>query len=287
MIDLHCHSTYSDGTDTPAEIVHRAVSGDLFSVALTDHDTVDGVAPFLAEARGAAIHAIPGVEISCQGNEGGVHIVGLFVNHEDRHLRTLLHSICEARNDRNQRIRARLAQLGHPVDASDLKRFCSGDVLGRPHFARALMEGGHCRTMKEAFDLFLGRGKPAYVPRQVPSYAQGITAIHDAGGVAIWAHPMGRNRRISSIEDTAHRLREFGIDGLETRYLEYTQQRDREASRIATELGLLESGGSDYHGENIVGVNLGTGYGKLAVPDAFVAPLEERARSYGWRGSAH
>lgn len=279
MIDLHCHSTASDGTFSPADLIREAQRLELSAIALTDHDTVAGLGEFLEAARTATPTAVPGVEIACRWYGGSLHMVGLFIDPACPELLAVLEGIRDGRLQRNPRIIARLNELGMPLDMREVEAAAGGDVVGRPHIAAVMVRRGFCATPKEAFTRFLGHGRPAYAPRVLPSPTEGIAAIHAAAGLAIWAHPLGLgNRSTSSMRSVAKRLVEHELDGVETRYSDYTAAQRRDAARVADELGLLHAGGSDFHGAHTPELSLGSGRGDLHVPDAFLPPLAAAAR---------
>jgi predicted metal-dependent phosphoesterase TrpH len=287
MVDLHCHSTHSDGAETPAELVHLAEAAGLTAVALTDHDTVSGVADFLAAGAGRRVRVVPGVEVACQG-EGSVimHVVGLWVDHQDTALRQLLRQICEDRHRRNLSMLERLRGLGCPLELPDVQALAGGggEVVGRPHFARALVARGYCRSHRDAFDRFLGRGKPAYVGRRITPVERALEVLSAAGAVCIWAHPlMGNSVTGAYLRRVLTRLRPLGLDGIEVYYSDYGPGETRVARETAEALGLLQSGGTDYHGSNIPGIRIGVGRGGLDTPDALLVPLEQRAREKAQR----
>jgi len=280
VIDLHCHSTCSDGAQTPAELVALAEEAGLTAVALTDHDTVSGVDGFLAAGRGRRVQVVPGVEVACQGDGSAIlHVVGLWVDHTDAALLRLLEQIREDRHRRNLGMVERLCSLGCPVVLGEVEALAGGEVVGRPHFAQALVARGYCKGHRDAFDRYLGRGKPAYIGRRITPVETALAVLSAAGAVCIWAHPMmshsitgARLRRVLA------RLVPLGMDGLEVYYSDYGDTETRVARETAEALGLLQSGGTDYHGSHVPGVRIGVGRGGLATPDALLGPLAQRAR---------
>lgn len=280
MIDLHCHSSHSDGVHTPAELVQMAENAGLSALALTDHDTVNGIDPFLAAGAGRRLRVVPGVEIACQGEGNAIlHVVGLWVDHRNRALGDLLEEIRTDRRRRNAALLARLDALGCPLDPAEIEAAAGGGVVGRPHVAQALVARGYCRSHQDAFERFLGRGKPAYIRRRITPVEKALAVLSAAGAVCIWAHPLTSNSiTAAALRRALKRLGRLGLDGLEVYYPDYTETQTRTALDAAAELAMLPSGGSDFHGSNIPGIALGTGRGNLAVPDALLPPLEERAR---------
>ncbi len=279
MIDLHTHSTASDGTLSPAEIIRQAAQAGLNAVALTDHDTTAGLEEFTEAARKGPVRPVPGVEIACRWYGANLHLVGLFIDPAHPALQELLAGIRRARLERNRKVLDILAELGCPLEPEDIAPAHALGAVGRPHVARALVRRGHCCSVSQAFARFLKRGKPAYVRRELPSPAEGVAAIHEAGGVAVWAHPMTtRGPAAARARQPLRRLVEHGLDALEVCYVDYTPRQEAAARKLLEEFALLPSGGSDFHGDNIPGVRLGTGRDNLAVPDAWLEPLEKRAQ---------
>ena len=279
MIDLHCHSTFSDGDCTPSELVELARSRGLKALALTDHDTLAGLDEFMGAASDSGLELIPGVEIACQGERRAIlHVVGLWVDTGDPELEALLHRVRMLRHERNERMLGRLRELDIPLEWEDVEAEAGGEVVGRPHFARALVRGAHCRSPEDAFTRFLGRGKAAYVGRWLPAAAEVLGLLRRLGAVSIWAHPlMSSNLSGPKFRRLAMQLKSFGLDGIEAYYSDYSPHVNRKALDHAAHLGLLVSGGSDFHGANLPGIELGVGRGTLAVPDEILPPLAARA----------
>ncbi len=278
MIDLHLHSTASDGTLPPSSLVQEAARLGLAAAALTDHDTIAGLDEFLAAAAGTGVRAVPGVELSCSWYSGTMHILGLFIDPRSPELEALLREVRTSRDRRNAAMLARIRHLGIELPEGAVRGDAADPVIGRPHIARALVEHGHCRDFPDAFDRFLGSGRPAYIRRRLPLPDAVIRVIHAAGGVAVWAHPLAQLRRSAAkLRQTARVLRDAGLDAMETYYADYSPEETKLACAVAAQLGLLESGGSDFHGAHSPGILMGTGRGGLAVPDAAFAALEARA----------
>lgn len=279
MIDLHCHSTASDGTCSPTELITLAKQAHLSAVALTDHDTTAGLTEFLSCAAKQNFDAIPGIELAARNlRQQTFHILGLFIQPDHPELLKMMQQILCWRNERNQSIIARLNQLGLEITLSEIEECCEGEVLGRPHIAKALIRKKYCRTVKQAFDKIIGRGCDAYVFRQVPPPEECIRVIHAAGGLAIWAHPYSSDSMTHiRCRELAAELKEFGLDGIEAYYSLHRHAQTVEALKIAKELQMLVTGGSDFHGTHFPKLNLGSGYGRLQVPDALLKPLRQKA----------
>ena len=279
IIDLHTHSTVSDGTMKPAEIFALAHELHLQAVALTDHDTVDGLAEFMAAgAEYPECEAVPGVELACSFMNREIHIVGLFI---DRNNPVLLEFIENARIERcrrNRDIFVKLELKGYPLDMS-MPEFdgYTLDSIGRPHFARALVNRFGFANIRQVFDKLLGHNRPAYVPRKLPDPRLAIDAIHASGGVAVWAHPVQRERNERAwLTRAARKLAALGLDAVEGYYSMFGQAESAMVCETAPRYSLAISGGSDFHGENSPDVVLGFGAGGLRVPAELLAGLKAK-----------
>ena len=280
MIDLHCHSTASDGSLTPAQIVALAEKIGLKAVALTDHDTLAGLDEFLKAGEGASVECIPGIELAAQnaGTYFGYHIVGLFLQKESAEMKQLLADCVHWREERNQAILGKLAEMGVGIPMEELHHLAQGEVIGRPHIASALVKHGVVPDSQAAFERFLGSGKSAYVQRRLPTPEVAIAAIHSMGGVAIWAHPYTKgNLTVRQLQRLAVDLKAIGLDGIEADYAMHTPRQRENVAAVARAVGLLPSGGSDFHGVHFRNVQLGVGTGKLLVPDRYLDALRLRA----------
>ncbi len=278
MIDLHCHSTASDGTLTPTQLVDLARKIGLKALALTDHDTLDGLAEFREAGKGSGLCCVPGVELAAQSStlpHWGFHIVGLFLQETpSREMATLLQGCLQARTQRNDTILERLHGLEIPLTMKEVEEAAGGEVVGRPHFALALQRRGVVPSVQAAFERFLATGKPAYASRKLPTPEEAISAIHSMGGVAVWAHPFTKgNHTVRQIHQMAVTLKTMGMDGMEAHYAMHTPKQVENVLEITREVGLFPSGGSDFHGEAFRNVHLGTGTGRLQVPDRYLEPL--------------
>lgn len=280
MIDLHVHSTASDGLIPPGEIPAMAAKIGLTAVALTDHDTVDGVGEFLrAAAAYPQLMAVPGVELSVQYCSRELHFVGLFVDHENPELADYLAAQRLERAERAERMRARLTSLGYPITMDELYEVCGNDCPGRPHFAAILVRKFGFPDLATVFQKLLKNGAPGYVSRFLPPPAAAIRVIHAAGGVAVWAHPVYRDRNEHSFARRIIRkfsVPEIGLDAVEGYYSLFGPNETSMLLGLAGEYGIAVSGGSDYHGRPEQDIFLGTGAGKLRVPDSLLPELLKR-----------
>ncbi len=241
--DLHLHSHYSDGTFTPEEIVARAKKQNLGAIALTDHDTVEGCEAVAAECAKVGIEFVVGTELTSEHNDHELHILAYFVDPKNERL---LREIAKFQIVRQERIRemvAKINALGVPLKAEDVFALANCKSPGRPHVARTLVRHGQCRTLDEAFDRFLKKGRPAWVPKAKMSALEAIELIHQAGGLAVMAHP-GLNKTDESIPD----LVAAGLDGIECFHTKHPPTTSQHYLGLANKYNLLVTGGSDCHG---------------------------------------
>jgi predicted metal-dependent phosphoesterase TrpH len=270
-VDLHTHSTYSDGLLAPTALVEEAAARGLRVLALTDHDTVAGIPEAHAAGDRHGIEIIPGVELSTSlaGGEG-VHLLGYFVDSDNPVLREGLAGYAGDRAERMARMVARLSRIGAPVDPERVAAVAGHGTIGRPHLARVLVEAGYARDLPDAFNRYIGWGKPAFVPRPRVDPRDAIALVRAAGGVPVLAHPY----TAGGVESVLDRLIPAGLAGMEVDYGQYTPD-EREALRqIARRRGLIATGGSDYHGPGLVA---GRELGSAPVPLSAVAALREAA----------
>jgi predicted metal-dependent phosphoesterase TrpH len=258
LIDLHTHSSASDGSYAPAEVVRLAKEGGLRAIALTDHDTIDGVAEAVAAGDKLGMEVIPGVEISAQFPGGSMHVLGYFIDYTNGLLDKRLAVLKQARLDRNPQIIAKLNALGIPLTMEQVIKVSGGGQVGRPHIARALMEAGYVSAIQEAFDKYLRSGAPAHVNKFRFPPPEAINMIREAGGVPVLSHPFTLGLgSVYALKNTLVELQGLGLAGVEVYYSEHTQEQEALYLKLARELGLLVTGGSDFHGLNKPEVTLG------------------------------
>lgn len=279
MIDLHTHSTASDGTLTPADLVLAANDMGLTALAITDHDTVGGIEEACRAAAPLPLTFVPGVEISASIPKGALHIVGLFIDHTHERLNQVLDEAVEYRRIRNEKIIQRLAELGVPVERDELLSEAGGGVLGKPHFARVMVRKGYVKNVRAAFRRYLARGGAAYFPKQRMDRREAVAIIRQAGGVPVLAHPDQTFLKGDELDALIRELTDCGLGAVETRCSGYSASDIRLYRLLAEKHGLVESGGSDFHGGVKPVIGLGIGPGRLRVPDDFLAPLEDRAKT--------
>lgn len=270
-IDLHVHSNASDGTLTPTEVVNRAIANGLTAIALTDHDTIDGVAEAMQAAKNAltegnSLMVIPGTELSVGYKGRDIHILGLFVDIHNNGFKSFLHKAQEERMERNERMVQNLRDAGIAITIDDLTKDNHETVVTRAHFAKHLLETGVVKTKEEAFDKYLGSHTQYYVPRKFFTPEEAIQQIHAAGGIASLAHPLLYRYTRPEVEKLVIFLKSLGLNALETYYTSHTEADEYFIRNLARRQGLLMTGGSDFHGANKPDIELGTGRGKLKIP---------------------
>jgi 3',5'-nucleoside bisphosphate phosphatase len=258
LIDLHVHSTASDGSYPPAEVVRLAKAGGLSAIALTDHDTVDGLAEAVAAGARLDLEVIPGVEISAHNPGGTMHILGLFVDYHNGRLDERLAVLKQARIDRNPQIIAKLNALKIPVTMARVEEISGGGQIGRPHIARALLEAGQVTSIQQAFDVYLRKGGKAYVSKFRFPPATALAMIREARGIPVLAHPFTLGLgSAAALKNLVVELKSLGLAGLEVFYSEHTPEQEARYLKLARELNLLVTGGSDFHGLNKPEIALG------------------------------
>lgn len=278
MIDLHCHTNYSDGSLTPAALLERASDAGIRVLAITDHDTMRACALIAAAARERGIQFFSGVELSTRlaGSERSVHLLGYFGAEPDPAFLQWLHQLQQGRAKRNAELLQRLQQLGFDIEWSEVTALAQRQV-GRPHFSQVLLRKGYVRTLKEAFERYLGEGALAWVERDEPPLAVALGQIRAARGIASLAHPVRITRDWEAVDQLVGEYAELGLEALECFHSEHSREDEARLLEIAQRYGLGVTGGSDFHGDAKPEVALGTGVGgHLRVP-AFVAQqLSER-----------
>ena len=242
FVDLHAHSTASDGSRAPMAVVAAARAAGLLAIALTDHDTMAGVAEATAAGSDLGIRVVPGVELSAMDADREIHILGLHVEPTSA-IETALSEFRDSRFVRAVRMVEKLNEIGVPITVEAVLVQAAGGAIGRPHLARALIEEGWARDSRDAFDRYLGAGKPAFVPKHRLSVAEAIALVHAGGGLAVLAHPGGEGRR-----DTIERFAALGLDGVEIRHPGHSAEDTARIGALVEFLGLVPSGGSDWHG---------------------------------------
>ena len=278
MIDLHTHSTVSDGSDPPARVVELAVEAGCSALALTDHDSLAGTGPARRRAVELGITFVPGCEVSCRSiGPGGMHVLVYFVEDDAGPLSAELVRLREDRRRRNLALADRLAELGLPVTYDRVVAAAGGEEgLGRPHFATALVEAGAAESVDDAFDRYLANGRPGFVPKSRLTGAEVAALATSSGGVAVLAHPFSTGLERADLARAVGELAEAGFAGIEATYGRYSPRQRTELSNLARRFDLVATGGSDHHGDLKPDLRVGTGRGDLKVPNRVLAQLEAR-----------
>lgn len=277
--DLHTHSTFSDGVLSPTELIDLAYRLGVRIMALTDHDTIEGLPEaFATAARYPDLTLIPGVEISTDIPGSEVHVVGHFIDWQDQEFQRRLQQMRQSRLGRARKMVDKLVALGKPVSWDSVQSFASEGAIGRPHIARALLEAGHVATVNEAFDLYLNRNGPAYVQRERLAPAKVVEMITAANGLPTLAHP----RELDGLEELLSQLKTAGLIGMEVYYQDYSPEEVERLHAVADRFALIPLGGSDYHG---MGGPQEREPGDIPLPDEPVQRLLALARERGAPGA--
>jgi predicted metal-dependent phosphoesterase TrpH len=276
-LDLHLHTTHSDGSFTPTEVLELAHKAGVSALAITDHDITTAIPEATAAGQQLGIEVIPGIEISSRFGDSELHVLGYFLDWQDARLNERLTTLRESRHRRNPQIIERLQAMGIDITYDEVRALAGTDSVGRPHIARVLMEKKVVASAKEAFDRFLATGKPAYVPRDLPPPAEAIQWIKAAKGLAVLAHPTWVKPTEGTLTDLVRQLKADGLDGVEVHYSTHTARQTREYLSLAKQLGLLVTGGSDFHGLTKPDIEVGIGKGTLHIPDSLLHKLKDAA----------
>lgn len=274
-IDLHTHSNFSDGTLTPTELVTLAKKKNISALALTDHDTMAGVEEAVLAGEMLGVEIIPGIEISVLHDKVEYHILGYWADPRNSVLAEALAKLQGARSERNNRILQKLNELGIPATSGELERVSEQGQTGRPHIAKLLVRYGVVKTITQAFDDFLKKGAVAYVSRFAFTAIEAVTLIHQAGGLAVLAHPTQNDPEFTRLPSVLADLVPAGLDGLEVYYPTHSHKMKKKLRALAAQHNLLLTGGSDYHGDIRPGTTLAGG-GNIFVPLELLVKMKER-----------
>ena len=276
MIDLHTHTNRSDGTLSPSELVDLAAEKGLTYLAVTDHDSVEGIEEAIMRAKelnedpSSVHHApviIPGIEFSADWNGRDVHVVGLGIDHHNREFVDSLQGFLDSREGRNRKMAEKLKEVGIGISYEGLRKMFPGCVLTRAHFAKYLYEYGYVRSTHDAFERYLGPDAPCYVPREKITPVQAVEMTLSAGGIPVLAHPLIYRFGDEKLRELIKEMMNVGLRGIEAMYSTHSEEDEEYVKNLAAELGLAISGGSDFHGLNKPGIELGTGNGNLDIPE--------------------
>jgi predicted metal-dependent phosphoesterase TrpH len=273
-VDLHLHSICSDGSLTPTEIVNTAANIGLTGIALTDHDTLEGVAEAATVAADRRIRFIGGTELSVLWKDQSMHMLVYFLDPAPGPLQDRMEDLRISRHQRNHHISEILQKLGLAVSMDEVTAEAGGGVMGRPHFAGVLIAKGYVASVPEAFDRYLANGRPAYVSRKRLGAEEAIELSRESGAVPVIAHPHTLNLRAEEFATGFADLVDHGLGGIEAYYGEYTPTMRSRIATICADLGIVATGGSDYHGMYKPHLEIGTGKGDLRVPDEALQQLE-------------
>ncbi len=276
-IDLHTHSNNSDGTFSVKELIDRAHDKGLAAIALTDHDTVDGVDEAIeyAASKYPDLEVIPGVELSTEGEGREVHIVGLYIDNHDKEFVEGLSAFIDSRTTRNKKMCKKLSEeAGIPISYEALTEEFPDTVITRAHFAKFMVDRGYVNSRAEVFDRYIGDHCPYYVGREKITPEDAIRSILKAKGVPVFAHPILCRFGDDRLDEFVGRLKGAGLVGIEAVYSTYERRDEIQIKELAKKYDLLVSGGSDFHGANKPDIDLGTGCGKLFVPEDLLIPIK-------------
>ena len=276
-IDLHIHSTTSDGTMSPVELVYYAHKKGLSALAITDHDTIDGVDQALAAGRSVGLEVISGIELSVKYSRYNVHVLGYLFDHRQKELLNALDLLQVGRIERNKKIIVKLNQLGFTLQFHELEKSAGSGQTGRPHIARLMVEKGFVKSMDEAFEKYLGQGGLAYTSRFIYEANEAIDIIHKAGGIAVLAHPLQLDKLVDNLDHALHQLCDMSLDGIEVYYPNHSRQFRKRLIALAEKYSLLLTGGSDYHGSIRPGTTLAGGK-NVSVPAQLLVNMKQRAQ---------
>ena len=281
-IDLHAHTTASDGSFSPTELVAQASALGLAALAVTDHDTVGGLPEAISAAAESGLELIPGVELSVEDESGRFHLLGYLFDPQNAPLRETLAHLRENRALRNTQMAQKMAELGLPVTMEDVRAEAGvdADVIARPHFAQALLRKGIVTSVKEAFDKYLATGKPLYQPKDVLTPHDAISLLHNAGGLAVMAHPglVALNAEALAAR-VATLAADTGLDGIEAYYSQHSPAQTAQFLALAGQHNLLVTGGSDFHGAPKPHVKLGIVYEGRPAPLPLLTAMQNRLNS--------
>ena len=278
-VDLHMHTTASDGRFTPAEVVHQAVEKGLTVIAIADHDSVDGIAPALMAAEAfPSLKVIPCVEISTDVPDGEVHILGYFIDYDNRDLQARLEGARHSRRGRAQGMVAKLNNLGIHIEWERVQEIAGTGSIARPHLAQAMLEKGYVASLKEAFNKYIGRSGPAYVEREKMTPVEAVELVLWASGLPVLAHPLTMNDSETAVIE----LKLAGLVGIEAYYNGYTAEEINTLVSLGRKYNLITTGGSDYHGlEGITEATMGVVEVPIESAEQLIALAEQRKLRVG------
>lgn len=273
MIDLHTHSDASDGTYSPAALAREAAARGLSAFALTDHDTVAGLEEAEREATGLGVRFIPGIELDIAFEPGECHLLGLGISRRTDEFAAVLEDLAARRERRNRAMLDLMVEAGIEADYADIASFAAGEVVGRPHFASFMVERRIVRNKEQAFARYLGKGRPFFVPKASLDFPLALRLIKESGGVAVLAHPLSLYVAWGRLPSVVSEWKDLGLDGLEAWHPTAKVRACERLEKLAGELGLLVTAGSDFHGENRPDRKLGLTAGHRKIDDRYAAGI--------------
>ena len=264
-IDLHTHSLKSDGSMTPAEVVREAKKAGLAAIALSDHDTVDGIEEAVDEGKKIGVEVIPAIEFSVQ-SKTETHILGYFIDYNNPHLKQMMKEVVDLRIERNYVTTQRLNELGFDITLEEVRALAPNNFVGRAHFARVLMDKGYTQSVKEGFEKYMSVGKYAYCEKQRLTARDAVELIAECGGISFLAHPHLTKLPDEELKEFLAELKNYGLCGIEGYYTDYTPEMQAKYHALAEEMGLMISGGTDFHAAMKPHISIGTGTGDMKIP---------------------
>lgn len=274
-IDLHTHSLKSDGSMTPAEVVQEAKRAGLAAIALSDHDTVDGLEEAIAEGEKIGVEVIPAIEFSVL-SKTETHILGYFIDYNNEYLKQILKEVVDLRIERNHVTTQRLNELGFDITLEEVRALAPNNFVGRAHFARVLMDKGYIQSVKEGFEKYMSVGKYAYCEKQRLTARDAVEIIRKCGGISFLAHPHLTKLADDELKEFLLELKGYGLCGIEGYYTDYTPEMQEKYQSLAKELGLMISGGTDFHAKMKPHISIGTGLGNMKIPYSVLEEMKER-----------
>ena len=270
------HSNKSDGSLSPSDLVLEAKKKGLKAFALTDHDTVDGIDEAMAASEGSGVTVIPGIELSTEYEGKDIHIVGLLIDKEQPAFRDKIQEFVDSRIQRNRKMCQKLTEAGCPLTYEELVAEFPGAVITRAHYAQILLKKGYTKSLREAFERYIGDRGPCFIPREKITPEDGVKLILSAKGIPVLAHPLLYGMGKERLQILVDRLKDAGLEAIEAVYCTYSPSEETQMREFAKKNGLLISGGSDFHGNAKPGLEMGTGYGKLYVSEEILDELVMR-----------
>ena len=279
-IDLHTHSSFSDGVLTPRELVRQAKERGLTAISITDHDILEGQDETLAAGQEFGLRIITGIELSVDFEHGSLHLLGYGFDHRNQQLRDTVEVLRLSREDRNERIIAKLEDMGYQLTRDEVLAFSTEGTYGRAHIAQALVASKQMGSVEEAFNRLLTKGGPAYLDRKRLPLRDAVVMIHNAGGIAVWAHPGTHGAKLENMLGLLPWWVEQGLDGIESDYHDHSYELRDRLRGLAGQLGIIYTGGSDFHGSIKPGNLLGEGSEGDPVGEKILEMLEERLKRF-------